>query len=207
MPPTAAAPKRPCDAKEFDLGPPYNKVLGRKSDLWDVIDSKILVPGTVWDKNDSKSYRCAIDGYIDKLEWQDDKGTLLGAAPAYAVENGGYHYPMRPADVGKLLPKNRKPRGYVSSGDEDGRRGGIHDADADRGDSGDDDQPQGCGCGRRSRGRWCGTSGRGCAHMACAGLRAAALCTPSTDAPRAACVCARWSACLPMSTEMSSTSK
>ena len=47
------------------------------------------MPGAVWDKNDKKSWRCSIDGYVKELQWYDDSGKAADVAQAYAIENGG----------------------------------------------------------------------------------------------------------------------
>jgi len=118
MPPNAK--KARDDRVEVDLGPPYHKYLVSRTDPWNIVGGKLLVPGSVWGLKERKSYQCIIMYYMAELEWVDSKGLSLGDGPAYVIEDTGNLYVMRPADVAKLLPKSRKPSGYRSDDEVDG---------------------------------------------------------------------------------------
>lgn len=144
-------------SKVFDLGNPYGKVTGSVSDPWDVIGGKINVSGSWWPGTTGadarKSWQCMLDGYIEEHEWRSGPSGAIEKAPAYAINNGGFHYAMRPADVAKLLPKNRKPPGWRDDDEVDGSD------DEDDGDGGTAPAPVG---GRgRGRGRGRARGGRG----------------------------------------------
>ena len=74
MPPARArpAPVAGDGEKIFDLGPPHGKVAAKLTSAWNVIGSRLSVPGTFWGVPAKPLWPCTIDGYIENLKLGDE---------------------------------------------------------------------------------------------------------------------------------------
>ena len=104
--------------KEFDLGPPNGKVMAKLSSAWNIIGTKVSMPGNFWPGVPAKPpWPCTIDGYCESMQHAD------GVAPGYIItpeeEDHAYPYAVKQNMLFKLLTKKEQKRISVDSDDEE----------------------------------------------------------------------------------------